>query len=332
MIISKTPLRISLFGGGTDYPVWYREHGGAVLASTIDKYCYITCRDLPQFFPHKHRIVYSSVETVNDINEIKHPAIRAVLQSFGEERGLEIHYDADLPAKTGVGSSSSFTVGLINALKALRGELIEKNALAKLAIHLEQEVMKENVGIQDQILAAYGNFNKIEFNMDGSFNVIPVILSLERLKNLQSHFMLYFTGVTRIASDVVVDQLDNIKNVNNHYTKIHELVEEALSTLKKTNTSILEIGKLLHESWLLKRELSSTITNPQIDSIYQSGLDAGAIGGKILGAGGGGFILFFAEPEVQPKIREKLRRLIQVPFKFESAGSKIVLYEPNGFI
>ena len=168
MIISKTPLRISLFGGGTDYPAWYREHGGAVLASTIDKYCYITCRNLPQFFPHKHRIVYSSVETVNDVSEIKHPAIRAILQSFGEERGLEIHYDADLPAKTGVGSSSSFTVGLINALKALRGELIGENALAKLAIHLEQEVMKENVGVQDQILAAYGNFNKIEFKTDDS--------------------------------------------------------------------------------------------------------------------------------------------------------------------
>jgi len=332
MIISKTPLRISLFGGGTDYPAWYRDHGGAVLASTIDKYCYITCRYLPQFFPHKHRIVYSTVETVNDASEIKHPAIRAILQNFKEERGLEIHYDADLPAKTGVGSSSSFTVGFVNALKALRGELVEKNELAKLAIHLEQNVMKENVGVQDQILAAYGNFNKIELNQDDSFNVIPVTLNPERLISLQNHFMLCFTVVTRIASDVVVAQLDNIKNVSSHYIKIRELVEEALSVLKKPNTPIIEIGKLLHESWLLKRELSSTITNPEIDSIYQAGLDAGAIGGKILGAGSGGFILFFAQPEVHPIIREKLKHLIQVPFKFEPTGSKIVLYEPNGFI
>ena len=332
MVISKTPLRISLFGGGTDYPAWYRENGGAVLASTIDKYCYITCRYLPPFFPHKHRIVYSTVETVNNISEIQHPAIRAILENFKEERGLEIHYDADLPAKTGVGSSSSFTVGFVNALKALRGELIEKNDLAKLAIHLEQNIMKENVGAQDQILAAYGNFNKIEFNQDDSFKITPLALESEQLISLQNHFMLFFTGVTRIASDVVADQLDNIKNVNNHYRKIHALVEEALSFLNKPSSPIIEIGKLLHESWLLKRELSKTITNPEIDNIYQAGLDAGAIGGKILGAGGGGFILFFAKPEVQPKIREKLKHLIQVPFKFEPTGSKIVLYEPNGFI
>ena len=254
MVISKTPLRISLFGGGTDYPAWYRENGGAVLASTIDKYCYITCRYLPPFFPHKHRIVYSTVETVNNISEIQHPAIRAILENFKEERGLEIHYDADLPAKTGVGSSSSFTVGFVNALKALRGELIEKNDLAKLAIHLEQNIMKENVGAQDQILAAYGNFNKIEFNQDDSFKITPLALESEQLISLQNHFMLFFTGVTRIASDVVADQLDNIKNVNNHYRKIHALVEEALSFLNKPSSPIIEIGKLLHESWLLKRE------------------------------------------------------------------------------
>ena len=332
MIISKTPLRISLFGGGTDYPAWYRENGGAVLASTIDKYCYITCRYLPPFFPHKHRIVYSRVETVNDISEIKHPAIRAILQNFKEERGLEIHYDADLPAKTGVGSSSSFTVGFINALKALSGELIEKNDLAKLAIHLEQNIMKENVGAQDQILAAYGDFNKIELNTDDSFKVTPITLDPERLDSLQNHFMLFFTGITRIASDVVEDQLQNIKNVTGHYKNIYDLVDEALSIIKAPNISILEIGKLLHESWLLKRDLSDTVTNSKIDTIYQAGLDAGAIGGKILGAGSGGFMLFFAQPEVQYKIRKKLKHLIHVPFKFETTGSKIVLNEPNGFV
>ena len=332
MIISKTPLRVSLFGGGTDYPVWYRENGGAVLASTIDKYCYITCRYLPPFFPHKHRIVYSNVETVNDVSEIQHPAIRAIIQYFGETKGLEIHYDADLPAKTGMGSSSSFTVGFLNALKALRGELVDKNTLAKLAIYLEHNVMKENVGVQDQILAAHGNFNKIEFNTDDSFNITPVILSPERLSELQNYFMLYFTGVTRIASDVAANQIRNIDKVANHYKKIHELVDEGLTIMEKPKASLAELGKLLHESWLLKRELSDNITNPQIDAIYKSGLDAGAIGGKILGAGGGGFILFFADPKTQPKIREKFKHLIEVPFNFESDGSQIVLDKPNGFI
>ena len=332
MIISKTPLRVSLFGGGTDYPAWYRENGGAVLASTIDKYCYITCRYLPPFFPHKHRIVYSNVETVNDVSEIQHPAIRAIIQYFGETKGLEIHYDADLPAKTGMGSSSSFTVGFLNALKALRGELVDKNTLAKLAIYLEHNVMKENVGVQDQILAAHGNFNKIEFNTDDSFNITPVILSPERLSELQNYFMLYFTGVTRIASDVAANQIRNIDKVANHYKKIRELVDEGLTIMEKPKASLAELGKLLHESWLLKRELSDNITNPQIDAIYKSGLDAGAIGGKILGAGGGGFILFFADPKTQPKIREKFKHLIEVPFNFESDGSKIVLDKPNGFI
>ncbi len=332
MIISKTPLRVSLFGGGTDYPVWYRENGGAVLASTIDKYCYITCRYLPPFFPHKHRIVYSNVETVNDVSEIQHPAIRAIIQYFGETKGLEIHYDADLPAKTGMGSSSSFTVGFLNALKALRGELVDKNTLAKLAIYLEHNVMKENVGVQDQILAAHGNFNKIEFNTDDSFNITPVILSPERLSELQNYFMLYFTGVTRIASDIAANQIRNFDKVANHYKKIRELVDEALTIMEKPKASLAELGKLLHESWLLKRELSNNITNPQIDAIYKSGLDAGAIGGKILGAGGGGFILFFADPKTQPKIREKFKHLIEVPFNFESDGSKIVLDKPNGFI
>ena len=331
MIITKTPLRVSLFGGGTDYPDWYRENGGAVLATTINKYCYITCRYLPPFFPYKHRVVYSKVETVDSVDEIKHPAVRSILQAFSEERGLEIHYDADLPARTGVGSSSSFTVGFILALKALKGESIDKHKLAKLAINLEQNVMKENVGAQDQILAAYGNFNKIDFYKDDSFNVTPVIMERERLNLLQDHFMLYFTGVTRVASDIVGDQLNNMKNVVSHYEKIRELVDEALIILRDSSRSISEIGKLLHESWQVKRELSNTITNPEIDKIYQAGIDAGAIGGKILGAGGGGFILFFAAPEHQANIQEKLKNLIYVPFRFENLGSKIVVYEPNGF-
>ena len=331
MIISKTPLRVSLFGGGTDYPDWYRENGGAVLATTINKYCYITCRYLPPFFPYKHRVVYSKVETVDSLEEIKHPAVRSILKTFGEERGFEVHYDADLPAQTGVGSSSSFTVGFAHALKVLKGESIGKNELAKLAIHLEQNVMNENVGVQDQILAAYGNFNKIDFYPDDSFKVAPVIMNRERMDSFQDHLMLFFTGVTRIASNIVGDQLKNIKNVGNHYVKIREFVDEALIILLDENKPFLAIGNLLHESWKLKRELSNTISNPQIDQIYEEGIEAGALGGKILGAGGGGFIIFFAAPEHHANIRNKLKNLTHVPFRFDNMGSKIVVYEPDGF-
>jgi len=330
MIISKTPLRISLFGGGTDYPAWYRENGGAVLGGSINKYCYITCRYLPPFFPHKFRVVYSRVETVNNVEDIQHPAIRAILKTFEIKEGLEIHYDADLPARTGVGSSSSFTVGLVHALKALKGEMINKYELAKLAIHLEQEVMQENVGVQDQILASYGNINKISFNSDDSFDVSPLILSQERLALFQDHFLLFFTGVTRIASDIAAAQIKNIGNVKNSYHAIKEFVDEALKVLVGESTPLEDMGKLFHENWKLKQELSSVITNPQIDEIYQAGRGAGALGGKILGAGGGGFILFYARPEDHSKIREKLKNLIYVPFRFENMGSKIVIYEPNG--
>ena len=331
MIISKTPFRISLFGGGTDYPSWYRDNGGSVLATAIDKYCYISCRHLPPFFDHKHRIVYSKVESVKEIEEIQHPAVRAVLSTLGTRAGLEIHHNGDLPARSGMGSSSSFTVGLINAINAMKGLQTSKDDLAKQAIYIEQEILKENVGSQDQILAAFGGFNKIDFNADDSFNITPVIINKDLTDKLQDHMLLFFTGLSRYASDIAKAKIANIKNNFRELSQMKEMVNEGLSILHRPSDPIKDLGKLLHESWKLKRSLSTKVSTPQIDEIYETGIKAGALGGKILGAGGGGFILFFAAPENHNKIRDRLKNLVHVAFNFDNTGSKIVVYEPNGF-
>jgi D-glycero-alpha-D-manno-heptose-7-phosphate kinase len=331
MIITKTPFRISFFGGGTDYPGWYREHGGSVLSTSIDKYCYITCRRLPPFFEHKHRIVYSKIENVKSVDEIVHPAVRNILQWMDVTEGLEIHHDGDLPARSGLGSSSSFTVGLIHAIKALRGQYTSKKDLARDAIYLEQEVIKENVGSQDQASAAYGGFNRIDFLTSGDLAYSPVIVKKERQNALESHMMLFFTGMTRIASEVAKAQIDNISNKYAQLKHMHAMVDEGLSILGNENTSLDEFGKLLDQAWHYKRSLSERVSNSAIDDIYTAAIKAGALGGKILGAGGGGFLLIFARPEDQPKVREALHGLIHVPFKFEGGGSNVVLYQPNGF-
>ena len=331
MIISKTPFRISLFGGGTDYPEWYHENGGSVLATTIDKYCYISCRHLPPFFEHKHRIVYSKIESVKTTEEIQHPVVRAVLSNLSINAGLEIHHDADLPARSGLGTSSSFTVGLINVLYALKGLHVSKHDLAKQAIYIEQEFLKENVGSQDQILAAFGGFNRIDFNADDSFNITPVVINKDLICKLQDHMLLFFTGLSRYASDIAKDKIANIKNNFRELTQMNEMVNEGLSILHRPSDAIKDLGTLLHESWKLKRSLSAKVSTPQIDEIYETGINAGAIGGKILGAGGGGFILFFAAPENHNKIRDRLKNLVHVAFNFDNTGSKIVVYEPNGF-
>ena len=331
MIISKTPFRISFFGGGTDYPEWYHENGGSVLATTIDKYCYISCRHLPPFFEHKHRIVYSKIESVKTTEEIQHPVVRAVLSNLSITDGLEIHHDADLPARSGLGSSSSFTVGLINVLNALKGLQISKQDLAKQAIYLEQKVLKETVGSQDQILAAFGGFNRIDFHPDDSFNISPVIINKDLVEQLQSHMLLFFTGLSRFSSDIARDKVSNFTNRFQELTRIKEMVDEGMSILQSPSTPIMDLGKLMHESWKLKRSLSAKVSTPKIDEIYEAGIKAGATGGKILGAGGGGFILFFAEPKNHKKIRERLKSLVHVAFHFDDVGSKIVVYEPNGF-
>jgi D-glycero-alpha-D-manno-heptose-7-phosphate kinase len=330
MIITRTPFRISFFGGGTDYPGWFREHGGAVLATTINKYCYITCRRLPPFFDYKHRIVYSRLENVKHIEEIQHPAVRGVLKWAEVTDGMEIHHDGDLPARSGLGSSSSFTVGLLHALQALNGKMAYKDGLARDAIHVEQNVIGENVGSQDQVSAAFGGFNRIEFYRNDSFDVSPVILPLHRRKELSDHLMLCFTGFSRIASEVAKSKIDNLKSREKELKLIRAMVDEALSILQNANESIESFGELLNTSWQYKRSLSDRVSTPEIDGIYQAAMDAGAIGGKILGAGGGGFLLIFAKPERHDAIRERLNKLIHVPFEFEDSGSRVVLYQPNG--
>ncbi len=330
MIMTRTPFRISFFGGGTDYASWSQEHGGAVLATTINKYCYISCRRLPPFFEHKHRIVYSHIENVKHNDEIQHPAVRAVLNWAKVEEGLEIHHDGDLPARSGLGSSSSFTVGLLHALQGLNGELASKHMLARDAIHVEQNIIGEHVGSQDQVSAAFGGFNHIEFHRDGSFHVSPVVLPMHRRAELRDHLMLCFTGFSRIASEVAKSKIDNLKKHEKELKLMRAMVDEAIAILHDVSEPIESFGKLLDASWQHKRSLSDRVTTPEIDAIYQVAMDAGAIGGKILGAGGGGFLLIFAKPDRHAAIRERLSKLIHVPFDFEDSGSRVVLYQPNG--
>jgi D-glycero-alpha-D-manno-heptose-7-phosphate kinase len=329
MIISRTPFRISFFGGGTDYPKWFQEHGGVVLATTIDKYCYITCRYLPQFFEHKYRIVYSKIENAGSIDEIVHPAARAVLSYHQCKNGLEIHHDGDLPARSGLGSSSSFTVGLINAIMALNGNYISKEDLSAQAIDIEQNVIQESVGSQDQISASFGGFNRIEFLQNGSFQVTPIILQKGRLHELQGNLMLYFTGLSRFAPEIAQSKIDNFKNRIKELHRMKDMVDESIGILQG-GSSIDDFGRLLHDSWQYKRALSSKVTTPEVDDIYDIAMANGAIGGKLLGAGGGGFMLLFVPQERQAHMREKLKHLVNVPFRFENSGSRIVLYQPNG--
>lgn len=328
MIISRTPFRVSFFGGGTDYPGWFQDQKGAVLATTIDKYCYITCRYLPPFFEHKSRIIYSKMEHIKPGDKIEHPAVREVIKFLKIKEGLEIHHDGDLPARTGLGSSSSFTVGLLNSLYALKGKMITKERLAKEAIYIEQEMCRENVGCQDQMLAAHGGLNLIEFGGSNHLQVNKVTISREKMDALQDHLMLYFTGFSRTASEIAAHQIKNIPNKRKELKIIYQMAHDALEILNGKG-HLEEFGKLLHESWKIKRELSGKVSTFHIDEIYTAARDAGAVGGKILGAGGGGFMLFFASPQQQKKIQQKLRRLLLVPFKFENLGSQIIFYQPN---
>jgi len=330
MIITRTPFRVSFFGGGTDYPAWYRENGGAVLATSIDKYCYITCRRLPPFFDHKHRIVYSIIENVSDASEIRHPAVRGVFQWLGIKSGLEIHHDGDLPARSGLGSSSSFSVGLIHAVRALDGKISDKAQLARDAIYLEQVFIGEAVGSQDQVSAAYGGFNKIEFLPDDSFSVAPVITSTQRKKLLNSHLMLFFTGISRIAAEVAQTKIENLANRRAELNRMREMVDQGASILCDPSQAIEDFGRLLDLAWKYKRGLSSKVSSAAIDEIYEAAMKEGALGGKLLGAGGGGFLLLFVPPEYQDRVKERLSLLVHVPFCFEDDGSKVVLYQPHG--
>lgn len=328
MIISRTPFRVSFFGGGTDYPAWYQKYGGSVLAATINKYCYITCRFLPPFFEHRIRLVYSRIENCQRIEEINHPAVREVLRYLDIDRGVEIHHDGDLPARSGMGSSSSFAVGLLHALYALKGRMPHKQQLAVEGIHVEQKLLRENVGSQDQVLAAYGGLNHIVFHPDGQISVKPVTVTAERIQALNAHLMLFYTGVERTASDIAATYVNNIEEKARELGTMREMVEQSLSVLNGDRDLAL-FGRLLHEAWLAKRRLSSKVSNAHVDEIYSEALSAGAIGGKLLGAGGGGFLLLFVFPELHQTVRAKLSKLIHVPFKFEFAGSQIIFYDPE---
>lgn len=327
MIISRTPFRISFFGGGTDYPVWYRENKGAVLATTINKYCYISSRYLPPFFEHKYRIVYSLIENVKNVSAIKHPAVKSCLKFMKIKGGLEIHHDGDLPARSGLGSSSAFTVGLLHTLYALKGIMPTKRQLALDAIYVEQEIIKENVGSQDQVLAAFGGFNRIEFGGDHHILAKQITIKKEILEQLQSHLMLFFTGFSRISSEIADEQIKNTLKKKKELRSMYQMVDEAISILNGNKTK--EFGKLLHNSWKLKKSLSQKVSTTHIDNIYSTARKAGAIGGKLLGAGGGGFILFFVEPEKQERVKENLKDLLWVPFRFEELGSQVIFYQPH---
>lgn len=328
MIISRTPFRISFFGGGTDYPAWFQKNGGAVLSTTIDKYCYISCRKLPPFFEYKHRIVYSKYEHVNEINEIFHPSVRETFKFMNVSEGLEIHHDGDLPARSGIGSSSSYTVGLLNALYALQGKMVSKRQLALDAIHVEQEMIKEHVGSQDQIIAAFGGFNKIEFSNERHFEISPLSVGQTRLRDLQEHLMLFFSGFTRIASKIAQEQISHMNDKRHELKTMQGMVEEAINILNG-NGDLIDFGKLLHESWQLKKNLSNKVSNSHIDHVYDMAYKAGAIGGKILGAGGGGFVLFFVKPEDRERLKESLGFLLHVPFRFDTSGSQIIYYSED---
>lgn len=324
MILSRTPFRISFFGGGTDYPAWYSQHGGAVVAAAINHYCYLSCRRLPPFFEHRYRLAYSQLETTRSVDEIKHPAIRACLQHMQVPEGLEIHHDSDLPKQSGLGTSSSFAVGMLHALHRMRGESPSALQLAEEAIHVERVLCGENVGSQDQVTAAFGGLNRISFGRDGSLGVTPLALPDDRRTLFNQHLMLFFTGFSRIASDVVVEQLQNLPQRERQLREMGQMVDHAIDLLKAPRNSLADFGRLMHEGWQLKRSLSSRISNGEIDEAYETARRHGALGGKLCGAGGGGFLLLFAEPAQQAAIRLGLSRLLHVPFEFDFTGSQII--------
>lgn len=330
MIITSTPFRISFFGGGTDYPVWFRDHGGAVLSASINRYCYLSVRFYPPFFDNAYRIVWSKTELVNEIEEIQHPVVREAIRFIGIKGGLEIHHDGDLPARTGIGSSSAFAVGILHALRILKGNQVSKERLAKDAIHLEQEMLKEHVGIQDQIITAYGGLNLIEFDCNGAFTVRPLPISSLRKKTFEDHLMLVYTGISRTASHLAKEQIALIPTKPAVLHRMRELVNEAADLLV-SERDISEFGHLLHEGWELKRNITNRISTPLIDDLYTSARAAGAIGGKLLGAGGGGFMLLLVPPEKRQSVLDAVKNFLIVPFEIESQGSHVVLYEPDRY-
>ena len=319
---------MSFFGGGTDFPGFYREHGGAVLSTTFDKYCYVNVRHLPRFFDYTTELSYAKTERVTDVESIEHPAIREAMKML-DMHEIRLTYEADLPARSGLGTSSSFAVGMLNAFYALKGKYADKRKLADDAIYLERVLCKESGGIQDQIAASFGGFNKISFNADG-YTVSPVIISPERKLRLNDNLMLFFTGFSRFSSDIQVEAEKSLKSKEAQLLEMLQLVDEAEQVLT-SKTDLTEFGKLLDYTWKLKRGITSKVSTDSIDAIYDKAIKAGATGGKLLGAGGGGFLLFYVEADKQKNVHEALEDLLYVPFEFETAGTQVIHYTPESY-
>lgn len=329
MIITKTPFRMSFFGGGTDMESFFTENGGAVLSTTFDKYCYVNVRHLPRFFDYSTELSYAKIERVTDVNDIQHPAIREAMKML-DMHEIRLTYEADLPARSGLGTSSSFAVGMINAFYALKGKYADKKKLADAAIYLERELCKEAGGWQDQIAASYGGFNRINFNSDG-YEVLPLIINPERKRQLNNNIMMFFTGFTRFSSDVQKANASNKADKVNQLKEMLALVDEAEKVLVDKQSDLDEFGRLLDHTWRIKRKTGNTVSTNSIDELYDKGLKAGALGGKLLGAGGGGFLVFYVEPDKQEKVKKAMEDLLYIPFEFEDGGTRVIHYSPETY-
>ena len=329
MIITKTPFRMSFFGGGTDMESFFMENGGAVLSTTFDKYCYVNVRHLPRFFDYSTELSYAKIERVTDVNDIQHPAIREAMKML-DMHEIRFTYEADLPARSGLGTSSSFAVGMINAFYALKGKYADKKKLADAAIYLERELCKEAGGWQDQIAASYGGFNRINFNSDG-YEVLPLIINPERKRQLNNNLMMFFTGFTRFSSDVQKANASNKADKVNQLKEMLALVDEAEKVLVDKQSDLDEFGRLLDHTWRIKRKTGNTVSTNSIDELYDKGLKAGALGGKLLGAGGGGFLVFYVEPDKQEKVKKAMEDLLYIPFEFEDGGTRVIHYSPETY-
>ncbi|MCH5193827.1 MAG: kinase [Oscillospiraceae bacterium] len=329
MIITKTPFRMSFFGGGTDMEDFFKENGGAVISTTFDKYCYVNVRHIPRFFEHKSELSYAKIERVVSTDDIQHPAIRNAMKML-DMHEIHLSYDADLPARSGLGTSSSFAVGMLNAFYALKGKYVDKHRLAQDAIYLERVLCSEAGGWQDQIAASYGGFNRINFSA-GGFEVYPIIISPERQKQLNRNLMMFFTGFTRLSTEV--HQMNNVadKSKTAQLLEMLSLVDDAEKILVDKSADIDDFGRLLDHTWRLKRQTGSKISTGSIDELYEKGLAAGALGGKLLGAGGGGFLLFYVRPEKQAAVIEAMSGLLHIPFEFEDKGTRVIYYAPEDF-
>lgn len=329
MIITQTPFRMSFFGGGTDIPEFFSRHGGAVLSTTFDKYCYVNVRHLPRFFDYSTELSYAKTERVKSVDEIQHPAVREAMRML-DMREIRLSYEADLPARSGLGTSSSFAVGMLNAFYALKGKYADKKKLADDAIYLERVLCKEAGGWQDQIAAAFGGMNLIRFSEEG-YTVSPLIVSRQRKQELNENLMLFFTGFSRFSADIQVETERAIPDKMRQLAEMRDLVYEAEKVLTDENKDLREFGKMMDYSWKLKRGISAKISTDSIDSLYQKALKSGALGGKLLGAGGGGFLLFYVEKERKEKLRTALHELLHVPFCFENAGARVIFYDPEHY-